>query len=330
MLKIDFEKVIKPSMTLCKLRDLFRASTGLDFFLCYRDVETGICLEKPFSDTMNLPTLCELVQNSQKGCHACCSSHQVMMERSVKTQSPDCQTCHMGLVTIHYPILINDEVVGNIQTVCSLPYGDRARLETLSQRIAKDYGVTEAEVKKAIAKMPVLTKKKEKQVLEWLELVLCMISEASFRVPIEEAYPPPLEPSPEHHDVEYQIRLEVGRKMTLPPWRGNRSTGGCSLVVDSIKTFIENNYNLSVSSKVISQALGFEESYFSKMFKKCSRLSFTEFVQDIRMSKAKELLINEPYLNIQEISLRVGYKNPAYFSRIFQKTVGVCPSKLKK
>lgn len=57
--------------------------------------------------------------------------------------------------------------------------------------------------------------------------------------------------------------------------------------------------------------------------------NFIEYLTDVRMEKAKELLRNSSK-SIKEICLEVGYADSSYFSRIFKKNVGVSPKEYKE
>jgi YesN/AraC family two-component response regulator len=61
--------------------------------------------------------------------------------------------------------------------------------------------------------------------------------------------------------------------------------------------------------------------------KKITGLSTTAFISKIRMSEAKKML-DEGLLSVSEISYRVGYNDPAYFSKSFKKMFGKSPSEM--
>ena len=69
--------------------------------------------------------------------------------------------------------------------------------------------------------------------------------------------------------------------------------------------------------------------YFSKVFKEESGLNFIEYLTNIRIDKAKELL-DSTSLSIKEICVSCGYTDPNYFSRSFKKKVGVTPTEYKE
>ena len=58
-------------------------------------------------------------------------------------------------------------------------------------------------------------------------------------------------------------------------------------------------------------------------------LSTSEFIQEIRLQKAMELLLNTNQ-SVYEIAFRVGYSDPNYFSRSFSKVYGMPPSQCRQ
>jgi AraC-like DNA-binding protein len=69
--------------------------------------------------------------------------------------------------------------------------------------------------------------------------------------------------------------------------------------------------------------------WFIRSFKKYTGTTPGQYLLDIRMNKAKELLKDGTF-NISETAGFVGYDNPLYFSRIFKKNVGMSPSEYLK
>ena len=71
-------------------------------------------------------------------------------------------------------------------------------------------------------------------------------------------------------------------------------------------------------------------SYLSKLFKQETGLTLTDYMIEIRIRKAKQLLKDAPDLKIHEIGTEVGYPDPAYFNKLFKKVVGVTPNEYKR
>ena len=96
-----------------------------------------------------------------------------------------------------------------------------------------------------------------------------------------------------------------------------------------IKQYIENNYTKStLGLDDVANELGYSVSYISAILKK-NDTSFTKYLTDIRMEKAKSLLADNNSKLIA-IAAAVGYEDPYYFSHCFKKYYGVSPIEYRK
>ena len=105
----------------------------------------------------------------------------------------------------------------------------------------------------------------------------------------------------------------------------NKKDGIYNPIIEKAKLYIKNNYsNPALSLDEIAGTLNISPGYLSILFKQASKKSFINYLTAIRMEKAKELLI---YSNLKtyEISYKVGYDNPTYFSTTFKKNIGFKP-----
>ena len=73
----------------------------------------------------------------------------------------------------------------------------------------------------------------------------------------------------------------------------------------------------------------FNASYFSTLFKQRFGISFSEYLSDIRMEKAENLLKTSSD-KVRKIALEVGYKDPNYFNRAFKKRHNMTPEEFRK
>lgn len=100
-------------------------------------------------------------------------------------------------------------------------------------------------------------------------------------------------------------------------------------IVKKAQLFIEENYSRDIVLDEVSKQLQISPYYFSKLFKKRTGSNFIEYLTNVRMDKAKELLRSSSK-SIKEISMEVGYSDANYFSRTFKKNVGVSPTEYKE
>ena len=92
--------------------------------------------------------------------------------------------------------------------------------------------------------------------------------------------------------------------------------------------FIEENYQRAVSIEEISRLTHLSKAAFCRYFKKMTRLTFTEFLNQYRIEQAKILLKTDK--NATETCFECGFESLSYFNRIFKKVVGENPIQFKK
>lgn len=102
-----------------------------------------------------------------------------------------------------------------------------------------------------------------------------------------------------------------------------------SLVAKSLRYLEENFSDPELSLKSVSQYLSVSSSYFSAIFKKEVGKSFIEMLTEMKMNKAKDLVLttNEKMF---EIASQCGYIDQHYFSYSFKKHFGVSPTKMRR
>lgn len=95
--------------------------------------------------------------------------------------------------------------------------------------------------------------------------------------------------------------------------------------IEKIKTFIHNNYcDCNFSLQSMSESVDMSVSYLSHFFKAQVNQNISDYVNDLRMTKAKKLL-SETDTSLQELALSVGYVNLSSFIRKFRQTTGITP-----
>ena len=99
--------------------------------------------------------------------------------------------------------------------------------------------------------------------------------------------------------------------------------------MDMALKYLSENYRKPPTLKELSKKIGTNEFLLKRDFKIQFGTTVFGYVFEIRMKKAKELLLNSGY-SISQVSEEVGYKNPQHFSTAFKRKFGVCPSSIKK
>ncbi len=96
-----------------------------------------------------------------------------------------------------------------------------------------------------------------------------------------------------------------------------------------VLTDMEGNLHKDFSLGALAEAAGMSEFHFSRLFKKATGHSPSQFFIRLRMARARQLLL-ETNRSIIDIGLDVGYSSPSHFSQVFKREVGVTPSHYRK
>ncbi|MBD2847822.1 AraC family transcriptional regulator [Paenibacillus sp. IB182496] len=95
--------------------------------------------------------------------------------------------------------------------------------------------------------------------------------------------------------------------------------------IEGAVAYIERHYASKLTRAQVARIFGLSLKAFTSGLKEATGRSFVQFVNDIRVRRAKEQLLSTRR-KLSEIAHRVGYKDEFYLSRKFKQTVGVAPS----
>ena len=96
-------------------------------------------------------------------------------------------------------------------------------------------------------------------------------------------------------------------------------------VVQQIMKYMENHYKEKISLDQIAENMYLSPFYISKLFKSETGDTPINYLINLRMEKAKELLDQNSTLSIQEAAAAVGYEDAYHFSKLFKKYYGLSP-----
>jgi two-component system response regulator YesN len=99
-------------------------------------------------------------------------------------------------------------------------------------------------------------------------------------------------------------------------------------VVDNIKAYIHNNSNKVLTLDKISSLFFLNPSYCSFLFKEKTGINFIDYVNQVRIDKAKALLGGTDD-KVYKIAKSLGYDNTKYFFRVFKKLTGFTPEEYR-
>lgn len=96
-------------------------------------------------------------------------------------------------------------------------------------------------------------------------------------------------------------------------------------VIYPITEFITHHYSETITNKDLERVTNFSVSYGTKIFKEYFGLTPQQYLTDFRLRKAKELLIEAPELQVQDVAALTGFKDVSYFIKIFRQANKVTP-----
>ncbi len=136
------------------------------------------------------------------------------------------------------------------------------------------------------------------------------------------------DPETEEEPIEglYEaIITDLQRLMSLADQYGNSSDN----VISSVKVYIEHHYDERLSLKSLSDEFYLSKEHLSRKFKKEAGGNITEYITNVRMKKAKELLGNRQ-MTVKDVASMVGFEDEKYFSKVFRKVVGLSPLEYRR
>lgn len=102
-----------------------------------------------------------------------------------------------------------------------------------------------------------------------------------------------------------------------------------STYYNNIKTYIDYHYPDPISLQSLSHEFGMNPSYLSTIFKKTTGVKLSQYLMNVRVKKACELLMQSNNA-ISDIAGAVGYEDAQYFYRVFKKVMGQTPLQYRK
>lgn len=126
-------------------------------------------------------------------------------------------------------------------------------------------------------------------------------------------------------EVREMLNVEIKRYLVK---EDNQFDCSRQIVEDAV-IFIREHSDEVLSLEKMAKTYHIHPNYFSRIFKMHRKVNFNEFVTQIRMGKAMELL-KSPEMKVYEVSSILGYSDAKYFSKVFKRFHGISPSRVIK
>ncbi|WP_417444510.1 AraC family transcriptional regulator [Joostella sp.] len=133
------------------------------------------------------------------------------------------------------------------------------------------------------------------------------------------------------HQIEYAniLSLNFVSSFLYNSPESNLNNQKKETTIDGVKEYLLENLDKNLKLKDIASKFNYSASYLHSKFKNETGYPILVFFNLKKIQKACEYL-NYTDLSIKEISFKMGFKDPLYFSRIFKKYMELSPRKYKK
>lgn len=112
-------------------------------------------------------------------------------------------------------------------------------------------------------------------------------------------------------------------------YQNNRNESQYNNITEMIIRFIQEEYDTELSLEACAARINFHPVYVSRVFKKETGVSFSDYLAQHRLTVAKRLLA-ETDMKVSEIAEKLSYSNSATFIRYFSKVEGMTPGQYRK
>jgi two-component system response regulator YesN len=124
------------------------------------------------------------------------------------------------------------------------------------------------------------------------------------------------------------MNIPISYTSAVEALRGRLHQGKRNFIKIVLK-YVEENYNRDISLSEAARVAFITPNYLSRIFKEEMNINFTDWLNHLRVDKAKDLL-TRTNLKTYEIAEKVGYRDYKYFSMVFKKITGSPPQEFKR
>lgn len=104
---------------------------------------------------------------------------------------------------------------------------------------------------------------------------------------------------------------------------------GSDAAIDRALETIGRRFATDLTDEDVAADLGLSTSHFRHLFRQTTRQPFHRYVQNLRLEKARELLL-QTAIPVADVAQAVGFASPAHFSRAFARRYGAAPSAMRR
>jgi len=245
------------------------------------------------SKMKNFNPYCSMIRSSKTGFAACQQCDQVNARSASLTQKELIYKCHAGLTEAVVPLFDQAKnYIGSMTTGQFKMEEDKPLNKAFINNIAGRYKLSFHKLFEAYRKTKVISKTQMDGIIDYLKSVGVIIVET-------------------HNKLMFLESVDIPDKIPL------------------IKQFVKDNYMRPLTVPDTARKFFLSTGHFSRLFKKETGVSFMNFVNIYRASKAEDML-EKTRRNISEIALITGFGSISQFNRVFKSVRGMSPKEFRK
>jgi AraC-like DNA-binding protein len=98
--------------------------------------------------------------------------------------------------------------------------------------------------------------------------------------------------------------------------------------INKVCVFLHDNFSNKISLKEVADLIFMSESNFCKFFKKATNITFSDYLNELRINATCKLLLCSDE-NIKNIAFSCGFESLSYFNRVFLKKKHISPKEFR-
>lgn len=324
---------LKDLSILDNVRKLFFETTRLGLSFYYAGSESY-----DFYPQNEKNSYCQFIQ-SCLGIEPCMKSDLDALGRSCRSGEYCLYTCHAGLLNVVVPLSFKGEILGAMFTGQMVP--EPHSKQAFSHMVEK-LPLTSEQREELYAKYVHVNHIEKDKLLLAIKLIVFMSNyiistENEFYLQSEIFKKEERILQFENERMRMRNNLQNLSIMVLKDqvshqgdetrtsYRKNRKVS----IVHRAEEMIQQHYAQALTLEEVAEAVYLSPNYFSSIFKEVTQTTFSNYINEIRIEKAKKLLI-ETDMPIKEIVPLVGFEEYNYFNRVFKQIAGLPPGSFRE
>lgn len=102
------------------------------------------------------------------------------------------------------------------------------------------------------------------------------------------------------------------------------------VLIERALQLLSERYGDDLNDDVVAAKYGLSTSHFRHLFKEVTGTPFSKYLSNLRLEKAKEMIVEDNFATINEIAIACGFSAASHFTRAFTARFSVSPSALRK